>query len=302
VALALFLFVGAIWHRPMLALAGTGTDEMIVDLHSHTNVSHDVKGTLMSGFDTEANRRWHGRAGFDAAYITDHNTMDGWRAIAPGRRLARPLLCPGIELSVRGAHIVLLGDTADIARAPYDTSLSALLSLFGDATSRYGAIPIASIPEYERNHWENLGRFVASGIGGFEISNAAPKANEITRARRDTVIALARRSNLLILGVNDTHGWGATSLAWSVVRVPGWRRAADPCALLLDRLRTGGFDAVRIVERPRLRPDDRLPMWLTPLGVVWETWRSESWPLTLSWLLWIWAIALMAGRGRGVRG
>jgi hypothetical protein len=77
VLLLAFLITGAVWHRPMLALAGVEPGELVVDFHSHTNVSHDVKNTWMRGFDTEANRRWHHRAGFDAVFITDHNTVAG---------------------------------------------------------------------------------------------------------------------------------------------------------------------------------------------------------------------------------
>ena len=61
----LFVLVGLLWHRPMLALAGVGRDDAAVDFHSHTNVSHDVRHTLMRWYDTEANLRWHRRAGFD---------------------------------------------------------------------------------------------------------------------------------------------------------------------------------------------------------------------------------------------
>ena len=34
-----------------------------------------------------------------------------------------------------------------------------------------------------------------------------------------------------------------------------------------------------------LRPDDWWPGWLTPIGVVWETWRGMSWAMTGAWLL-----------------
>ena len=68
----------------MAALAGAGPDVVVFDVHSHTNVSHDVRGTLMRGFDTEANLRWHRRAGFDAVFVTDHNTVE--RAPAARRR------------------------------------------------------------------------------------------------------------------------------------------------------------------------------------------------------------------------
>ena len=110
--LAAFLVGGALWHRPMLALTGAGESDIVVDFHSHTNVSHDVRGTWMRGFDTEANQRWHARAGFDAAFITDHNVrsrqspvtsresrveedLDGHVPWHRGERLASPHRSPG---------------------------------------------------------------------------------------------------------------------------------------------------------------------------------------------------------------
>lgn len=293
-AFTLFVVAGAIWHRPMLALAGTGPDVMAVDFHSHTDASHDVKGTLMAGFDAEANRRWHARAGFDAVFITDHNTLAGFRAARKGPGEPRPYLCPGIEVSAYQAHIVLLGDTLEVDHNLYDQSLDGLLTLLSESRPRYGSLAIASIPEYERNHWANLERFVEAGVAGFEVVNAAPMANQISRTRRNLVMALAHAEDRLILGVNDSHGWGATSMAWSLVSVPGWQESADPCPLLLDHLRSGGFSTVHILERPRVRRDSWWPGWLTPVAVVGESWRSMAWPLIASWLGWIWGVALVA--------
>jgi len=289
-----FLAAGGLWHRPMLALTGAAPDEVIVDLHSHTNVSHDVRGTLMRGFDAEANRRWHARSGFDAVFITDHNTTAGWRALRDDSRL--PAVCPGIEVSAWQAHIVLLGDTLEVDRSRYDRSLDGLLRLLAESRPRYGALAVASLPEYERSHWNRLDTLVQAGLAGFEIANAAPKANELTRVRRDSVVALSRHYNLFLAGVSDSHGWGATSMVWSLVRVPGWRermqeetpRSSRPlCEGILRALGDGGFGAVRVVERQRLRPDSAWPAWLTPEGVIWETWRNMSWLVALGWFGWI---------------
>ena len=297
-ALLAFLAGGALWHRPMVALAGTGQDIMVVDLHSHTNASHDVEHTLMGGFDAAALRRWHRRAGFDAAFITDHNTVAGLPPAGAGTIL--PALCPGTEVSGWRAHIVLLGTRQRVERSPYADSLAGLLTLFKDAQDQ-GAVSIASLPEYSRNHWENLGRFAAAGVDGFEIVNASPKANDFPRSRRDSVIALARAQDLLVVGVSDSHGWGATSMVWNLVDLPGWRSTGSPCDRLLERLREGGFEAVQVVERHRLRPDDWWPSLLTPVGVVWETWRSMDWRHVLAWLVWIWIIAGLRARWVSLR-
>lgn len=294
--LATFLVAGALWHRPMLALTGTDLHDIVVDFHSHTNVSHDVRNTWMRGFDTEANRRWHTRAGFDATFITDHNTVAGLKAVHPATRDERgeAVACPGIEVSAWRAHVVLLGDTLPVDRGRYNRSFDALLTLLATSDSTLGAPSVASLPEYRRNHWDRLDRLVAAGLDGFEVVNASPKANELPRAERDSVIALARARNRFVVGVSDSHGWGATSMVWNLVHTAG-RTHSDPCSAILNTLRTG-FPAVSIIERHRLRPDSWWPIWLTPLGVVWETWRSMGWALTAAWLMWIWALAL--GRHR----
>ena len=202
--------------------------------------------------------------------------------------------CPGIEVSAWRSHIVLLGDTLPVDRSRYNNSLDGLLALLGTSDSTYGALSLASLPEYRRNHWGRLDQLVNAGLDGFEVVNASPKANELSRSERDSVIALARARNRFVVGVSDSHGWGATSMVWNLVR-PAAEPAADPCSAVLQRLRAG-FPAVQIVERHRLRPDSWWPGWLTPLGVVWETWRSMSWALTASWIIWIWALALWRRR------
>jgi hypothetical protein len=282
--LLLFVGVGLLWHRPMAALAGTD-GALVFDAHSHTNVSHDVRGTLMRGFDTEANLRWHRRAGFDAVFITDHNTVTGLRPHG-----GAPALCPGIEVSAWRAHVVLLGDSTPVDPRRYNGSLDALELLLRESDSLYGALSVLSLPEYERNHRGRLDSLVAAGADGFELVNAAPKANEMTRVRRDSVAALARRTGRFVIGASDSHGWGATNMVWNLLPLPGPKpTGAAACSTILQALRDG-FGVTRIVERRRVRPDSAWPGWLTPVGVVWVAWRALTWPLALSWLAWTWLL------------
>ena len=289
-----FIVAGAIWHRPMLSLTGVPWGYQVADFHSHTAASHDVGDTWMSGYDLAANLRWHGRAGFNVVFITDHNVVsresrEASRESGVGSRgSAGPTPCPGLEVSAWRAHIVLLGDTLPINRAPYG-GLAGLLTLLRTSDSSYGSRSLASLPEYRRNHWERLDTLIEAGLDGFEIVNASPKANELTRPERDRVIDLARKNDLFVVGVSDSHGWGATSMVWNLVRVPHAHSRQTLCTAILARL-DQGFPGAQIIERHRLRPDDPWPMWLTPLGVVWETWRSMGRPLALSWLAWIWVV------------
>jgi len=293
VLFALYVLTGMTWHRPMLALQGAGPDAIVVDPHSHTNVSHDVQGTLMRGYDATANRRWHGRAGFDAVFITDHNTTAGWRADPTPD--ASPRLCRGIEVSAWKAHIVLLGDTTDVDRTLYAGGRDGVLALLRDSGPRYHSLAVASLPEYDRALWNDRDSLVAAGVAGFEIVNASPKAADFPLAHRDSIIALAKVRGLFVAGVNDSHGWGATSMTWTLVRLPGWRQLNDPCPALLSVLAAPG-DAVQIVERTHLTRESRWPMVLTPLGMLWVAWQTQGWALTLSWLAWTWLITLLSLR------
>ena len=294
--LVAFVATGAVWHRPMLSLAGTRPDEIIADFHSHTNVSHDVKDTWMRGFDAEANRRWHTRAGFDAAFVTDHNIPSDQSSEGGRQSHSSTVLCPGIEISAWRAHIVLLGDPRPVDRRQYK-GLDGLLTLLANSDSAHGALSLASLPEYRRNHWHRIDSLAAAGLDGFEIVNASPKANELTRAEIDRVIATARSHNRFVAGVSDSHGWGATSMVWNLVR-SAERSSQNPCSTVIGQLRTG-FGSVRIIERHRVRPDDWWPMPATPLGVVWETWRSMGWALTASCVVWIWIWVLWSRRADG---
>jgi hypothetical protein len=293
VLFVLYVFIGLLWHRPMLALRGAGPDAIVVDLHSHTNVSHDVQGTLMRGYDVMANRRWHARAGFDAFFVTDHNTTAGWRADTTPEAL--PRLCPGIEVSAWKAHIVLLGDTIDVNRTLYDDGLSGVVALLQDSQTRYGALAVASLPEYDRALWASRDSLVAAGVAGFEIANASPKAGDFPPAHRDSIIALARERGLFVAGVSDSHGWGATNLAWTLIHAPGWRDTANPCRAILSVLAAPG-NSVQVIERTHLTRQSRWPMVLTPLGVLWVTWQTQGWLLTASWLAWTWLVALVIPR------
>jgi hypothetical protein len=145
------------------------------------------------------------------------------------------------------------------------------------------------LPEYSRSFWPDLDSLVAAGVAGFEIVNASPKAADFPLARRDSIVRLARAHGLLLAGVSDSHGWGATSLDWMLVDLPGWRSQPDPCPALLERLARPD-DGIRVVERHHLIPESRWPWLLTPLGVVWEGWRSQGTMLMLGWLGWIWAL------------
>lgn len=298
--LGLFILGGIRWRRPMAHLAGVPADLVVVDLHSHTNESHDAKSLLQRDFDLETSRAWHRRGGFDAFFVTDHNLLN--HAVLPYGDRGTPVACPGEELSLWGAHIVLLGNRDSVPRAAYADSEAGIERLFQQSESLWHAVTLASIPEYDEHHFADLPAWIAAGVDGFEISNAAPKANEQSHGDRDSVIHLARANGKWLAGVTDQHGMGGTVQAWTLIArtdptaaIPG---AAGLCGEILARLTHDGATATRIIERHHLRADARWPYWATIVAVPWEAWRSAGVGQLVSWLAWTWGIALLAALHR----
>src|ERR1041385_8034550 len=226
VGLGLFVLVGMAWRRPMAHLAGVPTDRWVVDLHSHTSLSHDARGILQRDFDVEASRRWHARAGYDVFFVTDHNRPNS-RALTP-QGAESTVACPGEELSLWGAHIVVLGTFDSVPRDQYADSAPGIARLLRESATRWGGVTLASIPEYDENHFADLRTWIAEGVDGFEVSTAAPKANAQSLFHRDSVIALARANGRWLAGVSDQHGLGATAQAWTLIpraghRIPDYR-------------------------------------------------------------------------------
>ena len=288
---------GVLWPRPPARLAIDDPDLMAVDFHSHTNASWDGR----SWFDPAANLRWHERAGFAAAFVTDHNRMDGAisarrhsdNSWAAGRReLAAGL--EGEELSLHGAHVLLLGPDRPVAPQAYP-GLEGLRLLLKDAGPLFGAVTVMSLPEYYQHHEKRLETLADWGAGGFEIVAASPRGLGVPAAFRRDVVELCRRRGLFVTGGSDNHGYGSTNCVWNLVRVPGWR-ALDPAQrsrAVLAELRQGGFSAVRVLARARClaRPRSVTEAWLDAPRALWWALRSWSLAQALSAVAWVWAAA-----------
>ena len=192
--------------RPVLRLVPADSTLTVIDYHAHTAASHDGR----PGWTARDLARWHAAQGFGASYVTDHNVIFDDDTTS----YAIPLL-PGVEWSVSAQHVVALGPVTMIDRAAYKGDTPGMLGVFA-ALHRQGAIGIASLPEYWRNYWDDLDRFVAAGVDGFEIVNCAPKALGFPAPARARVLELAREHDLLVVGASDNHGWGRATCVWNV--------------------------------------------------------------------------------------
>ena len=250
--------------RPVPRLVATDSTATIIDYHAHTEASHDGR----SGWTLARLAAWHARQGFQASYVTDHNVIFNLPITDPVR------LLPGVEWSVYRQHVVALGPVQPIARDSFGASTPRMLRLFGEL-ERQGAVGIASLPEYWRNHLDDLDAFVDAGADGFEIVNCAPKALGFPAPVRREVVTLAAQHDLVVVGASDNHGWGQVTCVWNVSQ-PG----------------THGYRANRVVARPlALLQGEWLP-WTAPVTQIWFMLRSLSWGERMSWLTWVLVILL----------
>jgi hypothetical protein len=321
--LALYVAWGALAQRPIPRLATTDPGLLVFDPHSHTAASHDGR----PGFDVAANAAWHARAGFDAAFVTDHNTARAARAALAQPPGAGAVLLPGIELSLNGLHLLALGTSADIPNAAYRDTWEATGRLIGMLASGIipdsGATPadtaaprapagppvpatppflVASLPEYWRYHWGvDLGTLVRWGVRGFEIWTSAPRAMDFPERLRREVIARCRLDGLAMFAATDMHGLGYSATAWNVTRITGWRRlgARELSAVLVAKFRREGPDANRVIVLRRWIPETPAQAVVAvPLNLVLVL-RTASSPHAAALLGWIWIVALLSGLRRG---
>ncbi len=293
-ALAAFVAWGYWMIRPIPRLVASDGDLVVVDVHSHTALSHDGR----RGFGAAQNAAWHARAGFDAAFVTDHNVFGAasiWRREAAG---LRPRLLNGEELSLSGLHLVVLGTMGEIANQPYDASWDSTGALIRRlaADSLY---LIASLPEYWEHHWgAALGELTTWGVDGFEIWTESPRAMDISPEDRRAVIARCRLENRTMFGATDMHGFGNAATVWNLVRLPGWRSPNDTALAraLIARFRSGGAAANQVVALRRWLPETRLgSAFSVPVNLVLLL-RTASRPHAALLVAWIWLAALAVSR------
>jgi hypothetical protein len=301
-ALALYVAWGTLAPRPILHLATSVPDILVFDVHSHTAASHDGR----AGFDVAANAAWHARAGFGAAFVTDHNTARAIRTARAEPPRAGSVPLPGIELSLSGLHLLALGTSAEIPNAAYRGSWEATGRLVRALASGQapGASPflVASLPEYWRYHWgPDLGTLAQWGVRGFEIWTSSPRAMDFPENLRREVITRCRLDGLAMFAATDMHGFGYSATAWNVTRIAGWRRlgAGELSAVLVAKFRREGPDANRVVVLRRWIPETPVQAVVAvPLNLVLIL-RTTSPAHAASLLGWIWVAALLC-RLRGL--
>ena len=296
VAAAAFAGWGYWLPRPIPRLVAASADDLVLDLHSHTALSHDGR----PGFGAAQNAAWHARAGFDVAFVTDHNVAGAarsWRLEAPA---GRPRLLDGEEISLSGVHVLALGVSATVANRPWDASWDSTGALIRRLHAD-SVFLVPTLPEDWRHHTgAEFGQLSEWGADGFEIWTSAPQAMDLPPSARRTVISWSRLENRPMFGSTDMHGYGFAATVWNLMRLPGWRGLGDAelQRAILARLRTGGPAANQVVALRRWLPETRLGAAAgVPVNLVLLL-RMASRPHAVALLGWIWAVAALSLRRR----
>jgi predicted metal-dependent phosphoesterase TrpH len=270
--------------RPMARLALRASSELVVDFHSHTSTSHDGRRR----FDVRENRAWHRDAGFDVGYVSDHGTRSALvsaMAENPLHAGAGTMILPAIEVRCRGQHLVLLGPDAleqeeCDAREPGSSGSAADAGWRDDRT-----VAVLTIPGALR---------AAAGlphVQAIEIVDGAPRALDQMHRDGAVIQRIADSAGLATVTGSNNHGWTRTAVAWSVLRVPGWRsldgRALD--VAIRKALFLGHPGTIRVIERRRAEPASTVTgLSLTVPAVVWTMLRALSVAERASWIAWAW--------------
>jgi hypothetical protein len=280
--------------RPMASLSLRDRDLIAVDFHSHTEASHDGR----AGFDSERNREWHHSSGFDAVYVTDHQSFDGaLHAEAKNPALASEgtILLPGVELRHGPEHLLLIGVDPRRMKITSPDWKGAAVEADGGAVP---AMLFFSIPG-------DLSRIApddftgAVRLAGIEASDGCPRGLAQAGIERDSILSIAQRHGLALIAGSDNHGWGRAAAAWSVLRIPGWRGMSPKQldAAIRRTILTGGTQAIQVVSRRFAPPaHNRVEAGLAGMTVGMVMARTMSWSERLSWSAWSWCICLLSLR------
>lgn len=297
--LAAFYGYGMVGPRPMATLVPTDKDVVVVDIHSHTEHSHDSR----AGFTAADNRAWHDRAGFHAVYVSDHRTWQGYDDAAPdnpARAGEGTVLLSAIEIKFAGKYASALGDESRYRSAVEgnDLDMDTMYRLY-EATGIRPTL-VLTIPS-------SLDSVVAStpdtlGFVAVELSDASPKGLEQSRRDRARLLHMADSLDLALVAASNNHGWGRTAAAWTLMRIPGWRQLTP-------------HQLGHAIER-KLHEDRRRASWVAERRVPWAgndpvalagTVPSITWNMfgglsaaeRVAWLVWAWVAGLLL---TGVRG
>ena len=287
VVIALLEAAVAFVPRPMARLRVADRNSVVVDFHSHTNASHDVR----KSFTPADNRAWHIASGFDAAWITDHVKFDG----AVQAMTANPARSGDGFTALSGVEgryhkimsTIMLGlDERDTALLNKRGNLLPGIPARGRPPYTIIALPNRNLDSVTAASLDSLPQFAA-----IELIDAAPRGLGQFDREESRIRNLAERLHLELVAASNNHGYGRAAAAWNLISIPGWQDLTpDQLATVIENGLRQESPIIVMRTRPRTYGAS-LPATL-PV-IVYQTLGSLTLTERVSWLVWIWSITLV---------
>lgn len=290
------IWLGILWFiifmwLPANTIINHRENTILINMHSHTEYSHD--GII----STKGLQKWHGKNGFDAFFITDHNhhqkTLEAVKAQEDGTLPQKPLIICGEEYSGSN-HMTLLGLSSN-----FDTGGQNDQQVI-DATHKENGIVIVA-------HWfdgerKSIPFFMEIGVDGFEIANQATGLN-YDRSIFQNIVNACTTNGLLMNGAADYHGYGSPCFVWNAMEIPGWHHMDmdQKRESVMDLLLRKDMDKIKILLYRDRHVFNRSYVSLSPVYTVLSYFRTLNILQLLSWLIWIVLIGMIRTKLAGMK-
>ncbi len=267
---------------PKYGLHPEDSEEILIDLHSHTTYSHEGIAT------PEENIRWHLAHGFHAWAITDHpRTLKGARRAKEIVKAKYPqaVIITGQEVKCytgkQGENFLLLGIDEVVDERKYGREIAKITNL---VHKKYQGAVI--VPHWWRKKFHTLEELANSGVDGFEIYTARVLGPE--ESIREAIKNACRENNLIMLGSSNWHGWGSASHIWTSIHIADWpnlnnRKRGEA---ILAALRDRKANLFKVIVYDRVEPRNRARYLFEPFVGSFYYFSSLDGFQLLSWIIW----------------
>ena len=219
------------------------TRTLTLDLHVHTNYSHDGRASVGEIIESAIAEKLDGIA------ICDHDTMDGSSA---ARRYVADneldlIVIPGIEVSTSEGHLIVLG-VEEVIEKGLSAEETIRIAKQREKEKKRTVVIIAPHPFHPFRH--SIGNFCThTGIDAIEIYNS--------RYLSGVANALARRTaatnNIIAVAGSDAHSAECVGLATVEVEVEVDIAQKPEYEAILKKIKKG---------KVRIKSCKRTPFWI----------------------------------------
>jgi hypothetical protein len=262
---------------PNNTIINNSEKSVLVTTHSHSHFSHD-------GLIEPINLwKWHKYNGYDAFFITDHNTHSQTFDFVKDQRnnkfAIEPLVMVGEEFSGTN-HLSLLG-----LKRNFDTDGYTDQRAIDSTRASNGAVIV--------NHWfdgqhKSLEYYANLQVDGFEIENSA--LNKLYDRDLYKKIRQFNFDNNLIMNAGlDYHGYGNSCSLWNAFEIPNWTdlNPNQKEEAILNIIKSKDQSKLRVLkyrDREYYKEDNLI---IRPLFTLFNYFRTLNISQAFSWIFWL---------------